>query len=493
MKNKQQWSAEDKTVQKKVRSSVRHRKVRCKRLAVGFTVAAGVLIFLLSACYLGLSMYYRNGFAYGTWINGIYCTGKTVQEVNAQLLETWSYEGLTVYDRQGKAYRITAEEIGFSFDFKEALEKYLQQQKPYRWIDQLFKAKEHNLIPRAVYNEEQLAQAVLKIPEMADRTPDEMRRVYIRRSIAGYELVNERAEVLNRSKAQEAVIQAVCSGEMVLDLVQAGCYEQLAYTPVMKKTLAEWEKINRFQDCRIVYRMGEELLELDASVVCDWIALDEDGKIRWDEDGNLIPDDEKIEAFIDSLADEYDTVGAVRQFRTTRGELITIEGGTYGNRMNREAEKEYLKQAFRDQADEVHTPEYLQMGMKQGQDDIGNTYIEVDMTEQMMYYYEEGRLVLETPVVTGNTGRRMGTPVGVNYVYGKQKNRILRGPGYASHVNFWMPVKGNIGIHDASWRSDFGGEIYKTGGSHGCINTPYEAMEKLYEMVSVGTPVVMFY
>ena len=131
--------------------------------------------------------------------------------------------------------------------------------------------------------------------------------------------------------------------------------------------------------------------------------------------------------------------------------------------------------------------------MKQGKDDIGDTYVEIDMGEQMMYYYLNGELQIETPVVTGNTSRRMGTPSGVNYVYLKQQDRILRGEGYASHVNFWMPVKGNIGIHDASWRSKYGGNIYQTNGSHGCINTPYNAMVQMYEMVEVGTPVVMYY
>ena len=58
----------------------------------------------------------------------------------------------------------------------------------------------------------------------------------------------------------------------------------------------------------------------------------------------------------------------------------------------------------------------------------------------------------------------------------------MRGPGYASPVKFWVPVKGGIGIHDASWRKEFGGDIYQTAGSHGCINTPKDKMEELYDM-----------
>lgn len=115
----------------------------------------------------------------------------------------------------------------------------------------------------------------------------------------------------------------------------------------------------------------------------------------------------------------------------------------------------YLLDAFLQKKAEIHTPVYCPDGQKgRGLDDIGDTYIEVDMTEQKLYYYEEGKLLIDTPVVTGNTSLRRGTPCGTNYVYAKQKNRTLRGADYESFVRYWIPVKGAIGIHDASWRSD---------------------------------------
>ena len=110
-----------------------------------------------------------------------------------------------------------------------------------------------------------------------------------------------------------------------------------------------------------------------------------------------------------------------------------------------------------------------------------------------MYYYNDGELKLSTPVVTGNTGKGNGTPQRVCYVYYKQRNRTLIGEDYRTPVSYWMAVYGNIGIHDATWRGKFGGSIYKTNGSHGCINTPMKAVSQLYEMVEEGTPVIMFY
>ncbi|MBD5445644.1 MAG: L,D-transpeptidase family protein [Lachnospiraceae bacterium] len=276
-------------------------------------------------------------------------------------------------------------------------------------------------------------------------------------------------------------------------LEEEGCYYDMELTDEMQYTLDEWELVKDFQDCHIVYQIGSDMIPVDASVVCDWILLKEDGNFDLDDKGQLQLKDGAVEEFIDKLADEYDTVGKSRRFMSTRGDVVEVEGGIYGNQLDKEIEVSYLTEAFNNKADEVHIPTYSQTARQQGEDDIGNTYLEVDMTQQMMYYYLNGRLEVETPIVTGNTSRRMGTPSGVNYVYLKQTDRILRGEGYASHVNFWMPVKGNIGIHDAAWRSTYGGQIYQTNGSHGCINTPYDAMNKIYSMVEVGTPVVMFY
>ena len=224
----------------------------------------------------------------------------------------------------------------------------------------------------------------------------------------------------------------------------------------------------------------------------------ENGLPVQDEKGSFVLDEEAVTAYVQSLAEEYDGYGRTRQFHSTRGDVITIDGGTYGSKMDRKKETAYLMEHLLDPGvhtgtPQSHIPIYEREAFCYGKNDIGDTYIEVDMTEQKMYYYEKGVLKLETEIVTGNMRRRMGTPEGVNFVVNKQKNRVLRGPGYASPVKFWMPVKGGIGIHDAGWRKEFGGDIYQTAGSHGCINTPKDKMEELFDCVQIGTPVVMFY
>ena len=218
-----------------------------------------------------------------------------------------------------------------------------------------------------------------------------------------------------------------------------------------------------------------------------------------DEAGQFVLNEEEIRTYVAGLAKKYDTYGKEREFQSTRGDLIKVPAkGTYGTTLDQDAEVAYLMENLL--SEELHDgrissriPVYERQGFVRGTDDIGGTYIEIDMTQQHLYYYVDHELKFDTDVVTGNTGRRMGTPEGVNYVYSKQKNRTLRGPGYATPVKYWMPVKGNVGIHDAGWRSEFGGEIYKKSGSHGCINVPKDVMGELYDMVEIGTPVVMFY
>ena len=119
-----------------------------------------------------------------------------------------------------------------------------------------------------------------------------------------------------------------------------------------------------------------------------------------------------------------------------------------------------------------------------------NTYISISISNQYLTYYQMGKVVLETPVVTGNYGN---TPYGSYYVNNKARNVTLKGPEddpYESFVYYWIPfISSTHGMHDATWRSNFGGNIYTYDPSHGCVNMPLDKAEALYYMVEIGTPV----
>ena len=127
------------------------------------------------------------------------------------------------------------------------------------------------------------------------------------------------------------------------------------------------------------------------------------------------------------------------------------------------------------------------------------TYVEVDLTLQHMWYYKNGSLVVDSPFVSGCIKEKTGTITGTYMLQYKERDATLRGGNeeddtdYESEVSFWMPFFNGYGLHDATWRSHFGGTIYKTNGSHGCINLPYSKAEILFNNISAGCPIVVFY
>lgn len=490
------------------------------------------------------SYYDAADFGSGTWINGIYCAGKSIEEVDARLTAESMIKEVTVYDREQKPYTIKAAAFGerpgenfadkeaYTYSYAEDLQNIsmLQKMGTGNILADIFGQKQYEARPVSnapVQMEALVAHLETELPILAEAVPKEQCSVKLMKGKEGYFLINEKESYLDVKKAAMAVYNAVLNAEEEVYLVEEGCYENLPLTEEEQQIMDLWEQVNRFQMASITYRFGEDTEVLDASVLSDFIDLtdsDEDKDkdknkknkkekqnkktafiVRdaayeykkqdfvWDKEDTLTVDEDAVAAYVETLAAKYDTYNGIHHFKSTRGDIVTIEGGTYGNQLDQKAETAFLLEACAKQKPQTREPEYKHKALYQGKDDIGPTYIEIDIGQQMMYYYEDGKKVLETPVVTGNTGRRMGTPARVCYVYNKQKNRVLRGPGYASPVKFWMPVNGNIGIHDASWRKEFGGEIYKTNGSHGCINTPTEIMTQLYDMAEIGTPVIMFY
>jgi lipoprotein-anchoring transpeptidase ErfK/SrfK len=124
------------------------------------------------------------------------------------------------------------------------------------------------------------------------------------------------------------------------------------------------------------------------------------------------------------------------------------------------------------------------------------TWVEVSTSTQMMFMYVNNKLYVSTPVVTGNIGDR-ATTKGVHHVISKKSPARLHGSyggsSWDTTVSYWLGFTSDgQGIHDASWRSAFGGNIYKGNGSHGCVNTPTAAIRKMFGKAYVGMPVIVY-
>lgn len=465
-----------------------------KGLLIGITTL--ILVFVIAGVYFGLAWYYSERFCYGTWINGVYCTGKSVEEVNKELLSRITYNKITVIDRNENRFEINIADIDCTMDYTNALIEIKEQQVWLKWIQYYSHTQEFEIVPEVTFSEEKLNALLMEADFMNTEVYSEDNIAEIVLTDEGYCLMDH---TINQIVPEQVCIAVADSLHEIQDEVnitdEEGCYISMPQSAHTKEVYKLWNEISDFQDFKLTYVLGDREEYIDASVVAKWITIDEQtGEFVRDEEGKFVLDEAKVMEYVVALGEKYDTYGKTREFMSTRGDLITIEKSVYGNDIDEKDECALLIEDFtEDRSGIVREPVYAHEAWSQNEDDIGGTYIEVDMTEQMLYYYVDYELVLETSVVTGNMRRGWDTPAVVCSVYGKARNRILRGATYATFVYYWMPVYGNIGLHDATWRKEFGDDIYMTDGSHGCINLPKDKAGELYGMVENGTPVILFY
>ncbi len=209
-----------------------------------------------------------------------------------------------------------------------------------------------------------------------------------------------------------------------------------------------------------------------------------------DPDGFVVVKEDAVDSLVEELADRYSEYGHPYYFDSYIQGRIPISWLKVDHTVRRQALKEDLAQALAGLENASVTAHYTTE--RNGREfSLGSTYIAIDIANQHMVFYKNGRLILATDVVTGDPAQG-GTPKGLWSIQEFDRDCWLVGSTYREHVDYWIGVHGNYGIHDAVWRDSFGGSIYLYDGSHGCVNTPSAAMALLYETANLGTPVLFY-
>lgn len=235
---------------------------------------------------------------------------------------------------------------------------------------------------------------------------------------------------------------------------------------------------------QITYRFGDMQEVLGGDEISGWLIDLPDGSVSVNET--------PAKEYVASLAKKYDTFGQTRKFKTHSGEEINVSGGDYGYWMDRvSTRQELIDQILTGQSAEM-VPVYYGTALVYGADDIGDTYVEINLGDQHLWVYKEGSVINESDFVSGCLFKGNETPGGTYGITYKERDATLVGQGYESSVKYWMPFNGNIGMHDASWRNSFGGHLYYMNGSHGCINLPTSKAAEIYDQVEKGEPVVVY-
>ena len=463
-----------------------------KDLAVKIAAVCGGVVVLVGAVGGGLywheSLKYKTCFLPGTIVDGMDVTGKTAAEVEDAIMEQLKGYKLTINGREDLSESIAGEEVGLYAEFDDTLAKAIAAQKPMEWGKYRFgkSVNEVNTDALIRYNDEMLGEAVDSLSCMDKENMREPQDAKISDyTSGGYTIIKEdEGTELLEDKVKEAVAAAVMSLAESVDLEEQGCYVSPSITSEDEALKTACETMNKYVGARITYQFGDKSETLSGDEIHNWLTVN-GTSVRINEG--------KATEYVKKLAASYDTAYKAKSLKTSYGKTVSITGGSYGYKINQAKEAATLVSLIKNGEQTSREPEYSQKGASRTGNDYGNTYVEINLTAQHLYFYVKGKLVVQSDFVSGNAAKGWSTPAGAYSITYKQRNATLKGQGYATPVSYWMPFNGGIGLHDANWRKTFGGTIYKTNGSHGCVNLPPAVAKTIYENISAGDPVLCYH
>ena len=486
----------------------------------------------MGVLYLIIGYFFSEGFSCRTKINGVKCTGKSVAEVNTELCKQIDYKGISVKDLNGADLFINAEELGFSVDYTDALNEYINNQDALSWGKYAFKGQAGTVEPVITYDKDKLDQ---KIAEWDIFVPDDSQDVSIAKTEEGYSLQNTMLSTPIKDNIVQAVGDAAVRMEGEIDLSAeqyADCYEPVTLTEEQQQVVDFCNKLQSIYNCGLTYKFGSRTIPLKGEVADSFIlTYDQISGDHYDYEnpgnghyiagsseisnmdevrnidgyaaspsGDPLISEARLYDFFYQLAKDTDTADLIKRYQNGEDVEIMIRKDRTGITKIFDHNEAYkaLKASFMDgtfvQEEERNLTDPKKVDFFNAKNELKGTYIELDISNQHLYYYVNGKVSIDTAIVSGTMVGGHGTPAGLFHVYDKQRNKVLVGEDYECPVEYWMRLTDTgVGIHDAWWQESFGGETYRDAGSHGCINCPPDIARQLYEAVKEKTPVVVYY
>ena len=468
-------------------------KNKSKKAKKAALIAVGSVAGVLLAVYIGFAMYFNSHFMFFTEINGTDCSMKSVDQVEDEMKKKVGDYTLTLKESGGGTETIVGSDISIQYVPGGKLDEIVKEQNGFLWPKSLW---DHPKIETEIgvqYDEAALGASIAALgcmnPEAQTPSVDAHPEFQEGQFVVAPEVVGTQ---INSEVFNAKVAEAINGFQPTLDLSETGCYALPRFVSDSPEVTAAAAAMNSYLGANITYDFNPNTEVVDSSVISQWVRVDGEMNVTFDE--------EAVRGYIQTLADKYNTKGVPRPFTTASGNVVTVEGGGFGWRIDQEAEFGALLTNIQNAETVTREPNYSSRGISHGGTDVGSTYAEVDLTNQRMYFIKDGQVVLQSDCVTGNPNKGHATPQGYYSLAWKQKNRTLRGEKqpdgtyeYETPVAFWMPFNGGIGFHDATWQSSFGGRRYQTHGSHGCVNLPYSIAQQLYDLMYDGVPVICHY
>lgn len=456
----------------------------------------GIVILVILIIYLIGCFYYNDRFMANTTINGISVSNQTYDESIDSLETSLLHQEMTLTFVDEETETISEDDFGITLNSEAPIQSYIDKQNAFLWFTSFFSSNSIEIEDILTYDEETLSACVAKL-EHVDTEQIEPVDAYVTYEDDSFKIVDEVFGTTIINDNLESIIFNSFSNQILeVNVVEEGGYQEPELTANDEIITNLYDLATTYCNASITYSTISGSVTLDGGDIIEWLSIDESGNYYYDEDAFS----EAASEFVSDLASKINLKGKSMTFTGANG-TRTVTCKTYGYTLDQDAEVEGLIADILDGKNGTRTPEVSGVQASYSNGGLGYTFVEVDLTNQKAYYVKDGSVVWSSDCVSGlasDADRK--TPAGGYYIYFMQRDRTLRGAQqadvtyeYESFVNYWMAFNGGIGLHDASWRSSFGGSIYLTNGSHGCVNLPVSKAAQLYSYISYYTPVVCYY
>lgn len=415
----------------------------------------------------------KNGiFMRHTVINGVDCSKLDVRQSVEKLTEEWNGREYAIVRGSDEIGKIS--KLNLKYDIEVALgkkikSKFLKSIIAYYGIVNNEITVDMPVVKVTKRFKKQIK--ALELPVKGKRIETE--NAYVDMSTREFKIVPEvYGNTISKKELRHKVLNDIEKGIFKLEYREKDFYKKPTVFSNSKNLIKKQNYCKRYLSATVVWNVGYAKIELTPVQM---------NKMISGQNGNISVDGDAVKNYVSEMASTVEYYYNARN--GTSGKALNIAGSTDG-----------LISVL--SSGEAGTVKAEFTGGTIGPIDKKSTYVEIDISSQELWLYSKGKVIVDTPIVTGDAAHGDDTPTGNYQIYNKKSPVTLKGDNYdgtkyASKVQYWMPFNGGIGLHDAPWKSVFGGSEYLHNGSHGCVNLPYSAAEKIYSYVSVGTRVIV--
>lgn len=441
-----------------------------------------ILCLLIALCSLiGVYYFTKTHFLPGTEIGGISCEFLTIEEAIEKVNYTQSQKNMELSFSNSTKYQVLLEDLGVRID-----EKYIKHIFEKQHLS-LREKRQYSIDGFIIIENEKLRSFLKQIPELQKENMIEPQDAYIIWDDTSFSIQKEVfGNSIDFEDAINLSIEVIQSKGKQIDFSTITDVEPKI---VEKDLTSERDKLNSILNSSINFELIDgSIVSLNSEIIKNWIYQDENGKYTFDIENG-------ISEFVTNLATKINNVNSSYQFVAT--DLKEAIGINIPKEMRVRLDQEREIAEIKSLLGNSETINLIPIYDRKIFSEMLTSYIEVDIARQHIWIYIDGVLYMDTPCVTGNVSNGYDTPTGVFFLLNKNRNAVLEGTNkdgskYSTPVEYWMRFYKGCGFHDAWWRNQFGGNIYKTNGSHGCINMPPEKAAQMYEVID-NTMIIIIY